>query len=92
MTALFIFCREISLVTEGERQASAVKTQLQQILRPMYSSPPLYGAQLATTVMSDPELKTLWFQEVKVWLRMPIRNLVFMVFRSTDQERRCDQR
>ncbi|CAM6102889.1 unnamed protein product [Calypogeia fissa] len=55
----------LSLVTEGEKQALAVKTQLQQILRPMYSSPPLHGAELVTTVLSDPELKALWFQEVK---------------------------
>ncbi|KAG7573581.1 Pyridoxal phosphate-dependent transferase [Arabidopsis suecica] len=47
-------------------QAVAVKSQLQQLARPMYSNPPLHGAQLVSTILEDPELKSLWLKEVKV--------------------------
>jgi aspartate aminotransferase len=47
-------------------QAVAVKSQLQQIARPMYSNPPLHGALIVSTILGDPALKTLWLKEVKV--------------------------
>jgi aspartate aminotransferase, mitochondrial len=47
-------------------QAVAVKSQIQQIARPMYSNPPLHGALIVSTILSDPELKNLWLKEVKV--------------------------
>jgi aspartate aminotransferase len=47
-------------------QAVAVKSQLQQIARPMYSNPPLHGALIVSTILGDPSLKTLWLKEVKV--------------------------
>lgn len=47
-------------------QAVAVKSQLQQIARPMYSNPPLHGALIVSIILSDPELKGLWLKEVKV--------------------------
>nr|CAB3470646.1 unnamed protein product [Digitaria exilis] len=31
----------------------------------MYSNPPLHGALIVSTILSDPELKTLWLKEVK---------------------------
>lgn len=37
-----------------------------QILRPMYSNPPLHGSLLAQTILSDPQLNALWRKEVKV--------------------------
>nr|AFK34863.1 unknown [Lotus japonicus] len=32
----------------------------------MYSNPPLHGALIVSTILGDPELKTLWLKEVKV--------------------------
>lgn len=51
---------------DDPQQAVAVKSQLQQIARPMYSNPPLHGALLVSTILDDPELKALWYKEVKV--------------------------
>ncbi|EFJ33874.1 hypothetical protein SELMODRAFT_83150 [Selaginella moellendorffii] len=56
----------LSVVCDNSQQAVNVKSQLQQIARPMYSNPPLHGAQIVTTVLSDPELKEQWYKEVKV--------------------------
>ncbi|AES89802.1 putative aspartate transaminase [Medicago truncatula] len=56
----------LSLLCEDQKQAVAVKSQLQLISRPMYSNPPLHGALVVSTVLSDPDLKKLWLKEVKV--------------------------
>lgn len=55
-----------SVVCDDPQQAVAVKSQLQLIARPMYSNPPLHGALLVSTILEDPELKSLWYKEVKV--------------------------
>ena len=62
-----------SMVCEDEKQAVAVKSQLQQLARPMYSNPPVHGALIVSTILGDPDLKKLWLKEVKViycnWFR-----------------------
>ncbi|KAL4556855.1 hypothetical protein LXL04_035020 [Taraxacum kok-saghyz] len=55
----------LSLVCEDEKQAVVVKSQLQQIARPMYSNPPVHGALVVSTVLGNPDLKQLWLKEVK---------------------------
>lgn len=60
---IYVLC---SLVCEDEKQATAVKSQLQQLARPMYSNPPVHGALIVSTVLGDPGLKKLWLKEVKV--------------------------
>ncbi|GFS45514.1 aspartate aminotransferase 1 [Actinidia rufa] len=54
-----------SVVCEDEKQAVAVKSQLQQLARPMYSNPPVHGALIVSTILGDPDLKKLWLKEVK---------------------------
>ncbi|KAI3927621.1 hypothetical protein MKX01_026554 [Papaver californicum] len=55
----------LSLVCDDNKQAIAMKSQLQQIARPMYSNPPVHGALVVSTILSDPNLKNLWLKEVK---------------------------
>ena len=57
-----------SVLCEDEKQAVTVKSQLQQLARPMYSNPPVHGALVVSTILGDPELKKLWLKEVKVTL------------------------
>ncbi|KAJ8753449.1 hypothetical protein K2173_019848 [Erythroxylum novogranatense] len=56
----------LSVVCEDEKQAIAVKSQLQQLARPMYSNPPVHGALIVSSILGDPDLKKLWLKEVKV--------------------------
>ncbi|KAG0454760.1 hypothetical protein HPP92_024052 [Vanilla planifolia] len=56
----------LSLLCENEIQAVSVKSQLQQIARPMYSNPPVHGALVVSIILSDPELKAMWLKEVKI--------------------------
>ncbi|MCD7473454.1 L-asparaginase 1 [Datura stramonium] len=55
----------LSVVCEDERQAVAVKSQLQQRGRLMYSNPPIHGALVVSAILRDPNLKNLWLAEVK---------------------------
>ncbi|CAL9184739.1 unnamed protein product [Musa hybrid cultivar] len=55
----------LSILCEDELQAVAVKSQLQQLARPMYSNPPVHGALVVSIILGDPELKSLWLKEVK---------------------------
>ncbi|KAJ4811475.1 Aspartate aminotransferase [Rhynchospora pubera] len=56
----------LSILCDNEMEAVAVKSQLQQLGRPMYSNPPVHGALIVSTILGDLELKKLWLQEVKV--------------------------
>ncbi|CCH62778.1 hypothetical protein TBLA_0I01180 [Henningerozyma blattae CBS 6284] len=42
-----------------------IDSQLKQIIRSMYSSPPGYGARIVSLILSDKDLKDQWFLDVK---------------------------
>jgi len=41
-------------------------SRLKQIARPLYSSPPIYGARLVDTVLNSKELTEEWYGELKI--------------------------
>lgn len=53
-----------SVVCKNEKIAKAVRSQLELIVRAMYSNPPRHGAAIVTTVLSDPVLFEEWKQEL----------------------------
>ncbi len=55
----------IHFVTSSPEEKERVLSQLKILIRPMYSNPPLYGARVAETVLSNPELTQLWHKELK---------------------------
>lgn len=50
-----------SIIAENKDEAARILSQLKILIRPMYSNPPIHGAQLAAKILSDPALKTQWF-------------------------------
>lgn len=42
-----------------------------QVIRPMFSNPPRFGAAIVVTVLSDPELYALW--RVRPGLQLGLR-------------------
>jgi len=56
--ALHVVCPTISA-------ANSTISQLKIEARAMYSNPPLFGAQVALKVMTVPELKSLWEEELR---------------------------
>jgi aspartate aminotransferase len=49
----------------SEQAAGLVLGVLKNIIRPMYSNPPLQGARIAHLLLSDPELNAKWTGELK---------------------------
>jgi len=55
----------LTVVTENPDEAERVLSQLKTCVRANYSNPPAHGSSIITTIMSDPELSTLWLAELK---------------------------
>jgi aromatic-amino-acid transaminase len=54
----------LSIVTENAEEAARILSQLKRIIRTNYSSPPTHGGQTVATVLTTPELRTLWVDEL----------------------------
>jgi aspartate/tyrosine/aromatic aminotransferase len=54
-----------SVVCRDKDQAAAVTSQLELIIRAMYSNPPAHGALIVWKILSDPALYKLWESEMK---------------------------
>jgi len=54
-----------SLTTKGTEEKMRVESQLKIVIRPMYSNPPVHGARISSTILSDGELYKEWEGEVK---------------------------
>ena len=54
----------LSVVTQQAEEAARVLSQLKRTIRANYSNPPTLGGQVVATVLSTPELRALWEQEL----------------------------
>ncbi len=54
----------LSVVAPGANAAKAVQSQVKRIIRTIYSSPSTHGAALVAGVLTSPELRQLWEQEL----------------------------
>jgi len=54
------------VVCDNAEEKEKVQSQVLILIRPSYSNPPLFGARVAQTILTNPELKNLWEKEVKV--------------------------
>jgi len=54
-----------TVVCADKEEAARVESQVKILIRPMYSNPPRHGARVATEVMTNPELRSMWLGEVK---------------------------
>jgi len=55
-----------SMVCSSTEEKTRVLSQVKRVIRPLYSSPPMHGAQLVATILGTPELYELWLSEVKM--------------------------
>ncbi|KAI0030667.1 glutamic oxaloacetic transaminase AAT1 [Vararia minispora EC-137] len=54
-----------SLTVADAEEKARIDSQLKIVIRPMYSNPPLHGARIASTILTNPELYAEWETEVK---------------------------
>lgn len=54
----------LSVVAQSGEEAERVLSQLKRLVRTNYSNPPTHGGSVVATVLTTPELRTLWEQEL----------------------------
>ncbi len=54
----------LSVVAASAEEAARLLSQLKRVVRTNYSNPPLHGGKVVATVLSTPELRQLWEDEL----------------------------
>jgi len=54
------------MVTSSPEERERVLSQIKRVIRPLYSSPPMHGAQLVATILGTPELYKQWYVSLLV--------------------------
>ncbi|MFO7974673.1 MAG: amino acid aminotransferase [Candidatus Hydrogenedentota bacterium] len=63
-----LYCQRVgalSLVASTADAAKAAQSHVKKCIRANYSNPPAHGGRLVITVLSDPELRVMWEEDVK---------------------------
>ncbi|KAG7716236.1 hypothetical protein KL933_003828 [Ogataea haglerorum] len=56
----------LSLITAGPEETARVKSQLEKVIRPLYSSPPSHGSKLVEIILSDDAIYQQWLKDVRM--------------------------
>ena len=64
----------LTVIAASTDEAARALSQLKRTVRTNYSNPPTHGAQIVTAVLTTPDLRTLWEQELG-GMRVRIREL-----------------
>ena len=54
----------LSIYSKDASKSQAISTQIQSIVRGIYSSPPAHGAEIVSTILQSDELKAEWINEL----------------------------
>jgi aspartate aminotransferase, mitochondrial len=54
-----------SVITGSQAEKDIVMSRIKQIARPIYSNPPIHGARIVDIVLGDPELTSMWHQDLR---------------------------
>ena len=64
----------LSVVAVSTEEAARVLSQLKRVVRTNYSNPPVHGGKVVATVLTTPELRQLWEDELAA-MRVRIREM-----------------
>lgn len=56
----------LSIICDSKEEKAVVMSRLKQMARNLYSNPPLNGARIVDTILSDPNLTQMWHNELNV--------------------------
>jgi aspartate aminotransferase len=56
----------LNVVCKDAAEAKIVQSRLKTFARPMYSNPPIHGAHIVNTILSDPALTKSWHNDLGV--------------------------
>lgn len=66
----------LSVVCGSADEAKRVLSQIKVVVRTNYSNPPTFGAQVVSSVLSTPELRSQWEEELE-GMRLRVRDIRF---------------
>lgn len=72
------------VMTQSPASARAVLSQVKQSIRTTYSNPPAHGAAIVRTILSEPELRAGWQNEVDA-MRHRIQEMRQMFVQQLDE-------
>lgn len=49
-----------TIICGTEEEAARVMSQVKILIRPMYSNPPIHGARIVSTVLSNEDIRSQW--------------------------------
>lgn len=55
----------LSILCEHKGSVQPIASQVKQLIRSNYSNPPRHGAQVVATILSSPDLKKAWLEDVE---------------------------
>lgn len=64
----------LSVVASSSEEAARLLSQLKRVVRTNYSNPPIHGGKVVATVLSTPELRQLWEDELAA-MRVRIKEM-----------------
>ena len=64
----------LSIVTAAKDEAARVLSQVKRVIRTNYSNPPTHGGAIVAAVLSNPELRQMWEDELGA-MRVRIRSM-----------------
>ncbi len=64
----------LSVLCDSKDEAARVLSQLKIVIRTNYSNPPTHGGAVVAAVMSDPQLRALWEEELAA-MRLRIKSM-----------------
>ena len=64
----------LSIVTAAKDEAARVLSQVKRVIRTNYSNPPTHGGAVVASVLSNPELRQMWEDELGA-MRVRIRSM-----------------
>ena len=54
----------LTIIDSSQGESARVLSQLKRVIRANYSTPPTHGGAVVTTVLTTPELRALWIEEL----------------------------
>lgn len=54
----------LTIIDSSREESARVLSQLKRVIRSNYSTPPTHGGSVVTTVLTTPELRAVWLQEL----------------------------
>ena len=75
---------QLTAITRNSDHNSAIKSQLEILVRTNYSNPPVHGALIVSTILNNPELKKEWLENLN-YMSSRIRQMRSLLYNQLNK-------